>query len=452
MPSLQSLLDQVDGLTQEIVELEQAMVRIPTINTGYMPTGDETKLTDFIAKWLKSEKLTSHTLARDPERANIISVYPGDIERSKLMLMSHTDVVPVENYSKWEHEPFAAEISGGRIYGRGASDCKALLTCQLMALALLKRNNVRLKHSLRLVSGADEEHGGRWGFGWLADKHPESLESDFAVNEGGGSPVEVGNTLSYLLGTGEKGRLEIKITFRGDSAHASVPWQGRNASYALAKALGAIEKYEPERDTSLPIFEHLGKFAIEEKPTPQNIDRMVAELNKTSPRLGSLLRALSRMVLTPTMINGGIKSNSVPETFTLVCDVRTLPFQGEDYVRKQLDEVLGGIEGVEYEIDYMSVPNSSPFETPLAEAIKRAQALAVQRDDIQWVPAISNGFTDSRFTRNLGIITYGFSGSHPDDDPMLSRAHGTDESVGIASLISGTKCMIALAYDLCEGK
>ena len=57
--------------------------------------------------------------------------------------------------------------------------------------------------------------------------------------------------------------------------------------------------------------------------------------------------------------------------------------------------------------------------------MRRAQALAVQRDDIRWVPAISNGFTDSRFTRNLGIVTYGFTGSHPSDDPMLSRAHGT---------------------------
>jgi acetylornithine deacetylase/succinyl-diaminopimelate desuccinylase-like protein len=452
MPTLQSLIDQVDGLTQEIVELEQSLVRIPSVNTGYMPTGDETLVTDLVSSWLENEGLASETLARDPQRANIISVYPGEEEHTKFMLMSHTDVVPVENYSKWTHEPFSAEIVGGRVYGRGASDCKALLTSQLMALALLKRNGVRLKHGLRLVSGADEEHGGRWGFGWLADNHPESLESDFAVNEGGGAPVEIGNSLSYLLGTGEKGRLEIKITFRGDSAHASVPWMGRNASYALAKALNSIESYEPQRDTSLPIFDHLGKFAIEEKPTPSNIDAIVAATQKTSPRLSSLLRALSRMVLTPTIIHGGIKSNSVPETFNLICDVRTLPFQDETYVRKQLDEVLGDIEGVEYEVDYMSVPNSSAFETPLAEAIKRAQALAVQRDDIQWVPAVSNGFTDSRFTRNLGIITYGFSGAHPDDDPMLSRAHGTDESVGIASLVSGTKCMLALAYDICEGR
>ena len=84
--------------------------------------------------------------------------------------------------------------------------------------------------------------------------------------------------------------------------------------------------------------------------------------------------------------------------------------------------------------------------------MRRAQALAVQRDDIRWVPAVSNGFTDSRFTRNLGIVTYGFTGSHPSDDPMLSRAHGTDESVGIATLVSATRCMLALACDLCEAQ
>jgi acetylornithine deacetylase/succinyl-diaminopimelate desuccinylase-like protein len=100
----------------------------------------------------------------------------------------------------------------------------------------------------------------------------------------------------------------------------------------------------------------------------------------------------------------------------------------------------------------MSVPNSSEFETELTDSIRKAQAAAVGRDDIQWIPAISNGFTDSRFTRDLGIITYGFTGAHPDDDPMLSRAHGTDESVGIASLISGTRSMLAIAYDLCGAR
>jgi acetylornithine deacetylase/succinyl-diaminopimelate desuccinylase-like protein len=452
MPSLQSLLDQVDQATNEIVEFHQSLVRIPTVNTGFMPTGDETDVAVYIKDWLAKEGIDSQLLARDEGRDNIISVLPGaDHEKTRLMYMSHTDVVPVEDWDKWRFDPFSAEISGGRIYGRGASDCKALLASQLMAMAIFKRNDVRLSHGLRLVSGADEEHGGRWGFGWLADNHPETLESEFAVNEGGGTPVETGSSLAYLLGTGEKGRMEVHIRFKGVSAHASVAWTGTNSSYALANALGAIEGYEPDLDTSLEFFNHLGTFAIEDRPTPGNIESIIAQANEDNPRLGTILRALSRMTLTPTMINGGIKSNSVPEVFELTCDVRTLPFQTEEYVREQLDKVLEGIPGVEYDIDYMSVPNESPFETELAEAIKRAQALAVSRDDIQWVPAVSNGFTDSRFTRNLGIVTYGFSGVHPDDDPTLSRAHGTDESVGIASLVSATKCMIALAYDMCGG-
>ncbi|MCH8115016.1 MAG: M20/M25/M40 family metallo-hydrolase [Chloroflexi bacterium] len=452
MPSLQSLLDQVELATNEIVGLERALVQIPSVNTGFMPTGGETAVAEFVRDWLDGEGFSSEILARDPDRGNIISVYPGDDDDTRLMLMSHTDVVPIEDETKWKYEPFAAEIAGGRVYGRGASDCKALLTCQLMAMAVMRRSGVRLAHGLRLVSGADEEHGGRWGFGWLADNHPESLKSQFAVNEGGGIPVVMGNTLTYLLGTGEKGRMELHITLRGESAHASVPWTGVNASYRLSRALSAIEGYRPELDTSLPIFDYIGLFGVEEKPSPLNIDRLVAELNESSPRLGSLLRALSRMVLTPTMVSGGVKSNSVPEEIKLTCDIRTLPFQDEEYVRRQLDQAFEGIDGLEYDIDYMSVPNSSEFETELTEAIKKAQAAAVGRDDIQWVPAISNGFTDSRFTRNLGIITYGFTGAHPDDDPMLTRAHGTDESVGIASLISGTRCMLAIAYDLCGAR
>ena len=152
------------------------------------------------------------------------------------------------------------------------------------------------------------------------------------------------------------------------------------------------------------------------------------------------------------MIGGGIKSNSVPESIGLTCDVRTLPHQDEAYLRAALDSIVEGIPDISYEVDYMAEPNSSAFETELAEHIKAATAIALEREDVQWVPAISTGFTDSRFTRPLGTVTYGFSGSHPDDDPMLSNAHGTDESVGIKSLVSGTKIMLALACSMCEAK
>ena len=346
-----------------------------------------------------------------------------------------------------EVPPFSATIADGRVYGRGAADCKSLLAAQMMAMRLLKRGRVDLENGLILASGADEEHGGRYGFGWLAETHPDKLAAPFAVNEGGGEPTEAG-ALTYMLGVGEKGRLQVQISVKGTSAHASVPWQGTNAMYRLAQVLQRIEGYEPQLDTSTSLFDHLSTFAIEHKPSPENIEEIIGEVEPLNPRFASVLRALSRMTVTPTVVNGGIKSNSVPETVSVTCDVRTLPHQDESYVRKELTRVLEGVPGIEFEIDYMAVPNSSPFDTDFAQRIRAATALVLDRDDVEWVPSISTGFTDSRFTRPLGIITYGFSGSHPDDDPMLTHAHGTDESVGIKSLISGTKVMLALAYDL----
>ena len=117
----------------------------------------------------------------------------------------------MEEEGKWRFPPFSATIADGRVYGRGANDCKALLTCQLMALRMLKRNGIKLKDSLILASCADEEHGGRYGFGWLADNHPEKLAAPLAVNEGGGTPIEAAGALTYILGVGEKGRLQVEI-------------------------------------------------------------------------------------------------------------------------------------------------------------------------------------------------------------------------------------------------
>ena len=447
MPVLDELLARVDTSVDELLALHRELVTIPSVNTGLMPTGKETQVCELVRDWLAEDGIPSEILSAHPDRGNVIARLEGRTGKAGLMFMSHTDVVPVEDESKWKFPPFSATVADGRVYGRGASDCKGLLAAQMMAMRLLKRGGIGMEAGLILASAADEEHGGRYGFGWLAEHHSEKLAAPYAVNEGGGEPVEAG-ALTYVLGIGEKGRLQVEISVKGTSAHASVPWQGTNAMYRLAQVLQRIEGYEPQLDTSTSLFNYLSTFAIEHKPSPENIEEIIGEVEPVNPRFASVLRALSRMTVTPTMVSGGIKSNSVPESISVICDVRTLPHQDDRYVREELSRTLEGIPGVEFEIDYMAVPNSSPFETDFARRIRSATARVLGTDDIQWVPGISTGFTDSRFTRPLGTVTYGFSGSHPDDDPMETRIHGTDESVGISSLISGTKVMLALAYDL----
>jgi acetylornithine deacetylase/succinyl-diaminopimelate desuccinylase-like protein len=209
-----------------------------------------------------------------------------------------------------------------------------------------------------------------------------------------------------------------------------------------------IQNYQPQRDTSVVVFKHLSSMAIEDKATPENVDRIVEEVKTKNPQLSSTLRALSRMTVTPTIVSGGIKSNSVPEKCQLICDVRTLPHQDDSYVKKELEKLLQGVQGVDFEIDYMAVPNSSPYETDFARRIKEATRKSLGREDLNWIPSIATGFTDSRFLRPLGTTTYGFNGTHPEDDPMLARMHGTNESIGVKSLVSAAKITVALAVDM----
>ena len=402
MSQLDALLTQVDQNFDEILSLHRDLVRIPSVNTGFMPTGNETEAADYARQWLGQRGISSEILESDKDRGNLIAEMPGASGENKLLLMSHLDVVPVEDEAKWNYAPFGAEVDDGRVYGRGASDCKGLLACQMMAMSLLQRNGVELSDNLILASGADEESGGRYGFGWLAENHPEKIRAPLAVNEGGGTHLNVAGTTTYLLGVGEKGRLEVKLDIRGTSAHASTPWLGDNANFKVAEILKRLEAYEAERDTSSSIFSYLSSMAIEDVPTPENVDAVIEEVGSRNRQLGSILRALSRMTLTPTMIEGGIKSNSVPEFCRITCDVRTLPHQDDAYTRSELEGILEGIKGVDVEIDYMAVPNSSDYETDFARRIREATSLSLDRQDLNWIPSISTGFTDSRFLRPIG--------------------------------------------------
>lgn len=448
MQTLDALLSQVDASRDDIVRLEQDLVRIPSVNTGFMPTGNETAVCEYISDWLRAEGVESEIIESAPGRGNIVARLKGRSGQAGLMFMAHLDVVPIEDEAKWTYPPFDATVANGRVYGRGASDCKALLTAQLAASRILLRNGVELQEDLLLSFCADEEHGGRYGAGWLAAHHPEKITAPYAVNEGGGQPADAAGNLAYIVNLGEKGRLQVEIEVTGTSAHASVPWTGANAMYRAAQVLQRIEGYEPERDTSAVIFRHLSKFAIEDVPSPDNIDEIIEQFEERDPHMATTFRAASRMTLTPTIIHGGIKSNSVPESIRVTCDVRTLPHQDDEYVRGELSRILDGIPGVNFEIDYMAVPNSSPPDTEFMAHVQRATEYVLGGRSIEWIPGLCVGFTDSRFTRPLGVVTYGFDGTHPDDNPLDNNVHGTNESVSIRTLVTSTKIMLALAYEM----
>ncbi len=453
MVTRDELLRAVDGARDEIIALCQALVRLPTINTGVMPTGDETPAAALLHDKLAAEGIASEILESAPNRGNLVCRLGGSAGSPRLLYLSHTDVVPVEDEAAWTHPPFGAEIHEGRIYGRGANDMKNTVAAEAMALIILKRAGVPLRGDLIFAAGADEESGGQWGFAWLAEHHPDKLRADFGLNEGGGALVHAADgRMAYLVNTGEKGRLEIVITVKGRGYHASQPWRADNAVYKAQEVVRRIAAYEPERHVDPGLIGPLADlYGVGETITAENVDRIAAELEAKNPNWGSSLKAMTRMTLVASMINAGVKSNSVAESCTITCDVRTLPHQDEEYVRGQLAGLLDDLEGISFAINYTAVPSASPYDDEgeaFAARVRAATRAALGRDDLAFVPGLTVGFTDSRLVRHLCPVIYGFLPSHPDADPSKGGAHNINESTDIASLILSTKMLVTLAYDL----
>jgi acetylornithine deacetylase/succinyl-diaminopimelate desuccinylase-like protein len=313
-----------------------------------------------------------------------------------------------------------------------------------MALILLQRAGVKLGGELVCLAAADEESGGAWGAGWIADHYPEKVRADVAINEGGGSPVHSPNGLLYPVCLGEKGRLEARITRRGRSGHASVPWRADNPVPVLAEVIQRIVAYEPEIDVSNPYFRQvLSALGVKQAPTAENIDR-IADGLEGQAALASMLKAASRMTITPTMLDAGVKSNSIPDRASLVCDIRALPGQDDAFVQRELEHILQGLD-VSIDVNYTAVSNASPADAPFVDTLREALGVALGDNEFSLLPSMTVGFTDSRFLRPLGTQVFGFSPHHPSADPSRAGVHGNNEFMEIASLMLRTKYAVALA-------
>lgn len=453
---VKSLFTMVDESKEELVRLHQELVRIESVNTGEPDSGKETEVCKLLEDKFSAEGIQNETLESAPGRGNFIANWGGDGSPS-LLFMSHTDVVPVEDESTWAHPPFSGEIIDGSVWGRGSDDCKSITATGTMAIFLLKRAGVALKGNLRLLAAADEESGGFYGIQWLAANHPEKIRTDFAVNEGGGTPLMSENGgLVYPFPIGEKGRMELTFSFSGRSGHAAHPWRADNALYRIAEVLKRLKNYQSnaEVNVGVPIFKNLRLFGVQEEVEADNADKVIDRIEKNNKRLASALRGMSRISITPTIAKAGAKSNSIPAAATLTCDVRTLPYQNEGYVKREIDKLIEGIEGIDgvsYKLEVWAYSNSSPSEGWFVDQMKLATE-EVLGTGIQMVPELTIGFTDSRCVRPLGTLAYGFSPLSPKTDTTRSGVHGINESMDIENLVFRTKVQIALAYHVLQGK
>jgi acetylornithine deacetylase/succinyl-diaminopimelate desuccinylase-like protein len=444
--SLEQLLALADRSLPEAAALLQELIRIPTVNAGPGSNANETALCNALATKLRSEGIEATILEAAPGRGSLVATLEGG-DGPRLLYLSHGDVVPVEEPLSWKFPPFGGIEADGAIHGRGAADCKGLVAAEAMALILLKRSAIPIAGQLRLVVAADEEAGGAMGCGWLLRTHPGLLEADYAVNEGGGTCFALPGKLCYLLSTGEKGRLEATVRLRGEGGHAALPWAATNPCLALGRLLERLRHFQPLPQLEHPIFEAVRELL------PQSATRLLQadyfRVDKPLRALISALRAAAFLTITPTMLQAGLKSNVIPSLALLRCDVRTLPGQTQKDVAALLQRLLqeAGLEGAELSLEPTAEPSASSYPTSFSLALQRALALAIEREDAIVLPALTPGFTDSRFLRPLGAIAYGFAPQGP--DPEADAPHGVhagDERLSLGSLRTLLRALVALAW------
>ena len=178
------------GVQDETVELLRCLLRFDTTN----PPGNEIVAARYIAGVLAREGISAQVLEAAPGRGNVIARLSGsDNDRTGgLLLLSHLDVVPAEP-ERWHYPPFDGTLADGYVWGRGALDIKQLTAMELMTVLLLHRQGIPLRRDVVLAATADEEIGGDRGIGWLLEEHPNLLACAYAINEGGGQGLRVGD-------------------------------------------------------------------------------------------------------------------------------------------------------------------------------------------------------------------------------------------------------------------
>ncbi|MGZ4711757.1 MAG: M20/M25/M40 family metallo-hydrolase [Acidimicrobiia bacterium] len=435
-----------DDLTDEATALLQDLIRNECVNDGTVTSGDEARSSDLLADYLGSDGFDVESFEPQPGRRSLLARIEGsDPTAPTLMLMGHTDVVPV-NPDGWSRDPFGAELDDGMIWGRGAVDMLNLTSTMAVAFRHLARSGFRPRGTLLYLAVADEEALGTWGAKYLVEHELDHVRADYVITESGGYqvPTSAGTRLPIMVE--EKGTFWSNITVSGTPSHASQAYRTDNALVTAAEVVRRIAEYRPEArigDTWRRYVEGLG--LPEELVDPEQLDAFIAELPLGLSRIA---HSCTHTTMAPTVVHGGTKTNIIPDRVDLQVDVRTMPGQSGDAARELLLDAIGDLAD-KVEITSNDDPaTSSAIDTPLWESLSRVTGRLCEGSAL--VPTIMTGGTDNRFFRRAGAVGYGFGlfSRRIRFEDYARMFHGHDERVDQESLDLSTRLWLAVAEDL----
>lgn len=418
----------------EILDRYRALIQIDTSS----PPGNETKAVEYLQKALMAEGIPVQTFALNPNRANLVARLKGNGSKRPLLILAHTDVVPVQR-EKWPVNPFGAIMRDGYVWGRGSMDDKPHLTAMLMTMLLLKRTGVPLDRDVIFLAEAGEEADPTGvGIHFIVGQHFKDIDAAFAITEGGSATLDNGRVVALNIGTAEKLPARVRLVATGTSGHGSVP----RLDNALVHLAGAVEKVgtweTPMRlnDTTRTYFEKLAQMS-----PPEAAARYNALLNPaTAPAADHYLAAneprrysMLHTSVVPTTLKAGTGVNVIPSEAQATLDIRALPGEDIPAFYEQMKRVIAD-PAVRIEPLPMTRPPSpaSGLDTEMYKALERVSKRMYPQATV--LPTMSTGASDMAQLRANGIPSYGIGPAATEADSTNHGAHSDVERLLESSL------------------
>ncbi len=421
----------------ETIELLQALIRNRCVNDGSRESGFESRSVETLREFLGVPGVVFEP--SEGRQSLVYRVEGSDPDHPSLAMAPHLDVVPADP-SGWSADPWAAEVVGGWVYGRGALDMLNLTAAMAEAVRPYLVGEKEPRGDLVFCATADEEAGGRYGAKYLVDDHWDLVGTDYLLTEVAypGLPAEGHNRVPVSVG--EKGALWSTLRTTGSPTHGSAPYGTDNAIAKLAQALVGIGS-DPSPADIEPLWprfvEALGlDESVSGRLTDvETLDDAISELAATDPNLARYVHAATHLTVSANLIDGGSKANVVAGEASAVVDIRSLPGMDRSFAESYLRKAMASAaDHVQIEPIFDGEPNTSEVKTPLWEAIASSvEELEGHRD---LVPTTMTVSTDARFWREKGTVAYGV-GLFGDDlafSEMLALFHGRDERVPVEAV------------------
>ena len=282
---------------EELIRLTQELVRIPSVRREGSG-GNEKEIALFVARLLEDMGLEVVVEEVESGSPNVIAVLQGAKNGPCLMFECHTDVVTEGDASQWKYGPFEGKLVGNRIYGRGACDTKGNLAAAIKAVQAISQSGIPFHGRILLGILVDEEGMMRGVKHFIRQRWAEGVNAAIVCE-----PVDNHLCIS------QKGALRAELITTGKMSHGAMPLSGLNPIPPMISILEKMRQLEEEE------IARLGKHPFLGYPS-----------------------------ITPTVLQAPVKGepqlNVLPYQCRALLDIRTIPGQPHEVLKKQLEDIV----------------------------------------------------------------------------------------------------------------